>query len=78
MKVYIVTFDGYKGGYGSEIWLLGIYSTREAADKAADEVKEKFTSIVDVNEVVLDHTYDIILDEWGSLNSKIYLGGYIE
>lgn len=76
--VYLVTFDGYNNYDGSEIWLLGIYSTQEAANKAADEFKEEFAPSVQVDEVVLDHTYDVEMSRWTGFTSQIYLGGYIE
>ena len=76
--VYLVTFDGYNNYDGSEIYLLGIYSNREVADKAADKFKEEFIPNVQVREVILDHTYSVETGRWIGFSSQIYLGGYIE
>ena len=80
--VYLVTFDGYTGGYGSKINLLGIYSNQEAADKAVEDLKKQTSNCINdtivIEELVLDHTCTVEQDAWGDYNSSIYLGGYIE
>ena len=39
--MYLVTFDSYHG-YGAYIYTLGIYSSKDAAEKAISDFKEKF------------------------------------
>ena len=39
--MYLVTFDPYHG-YGAYIYALGVYSSKDAAEKAVSDFKEKF------------------------------------
>ena len=50
MKVYVLTADTYCGSWGSEISLLGAFSTKEEAEKQAD-VMQCDISIVNIDEV---------------------------
>ncbi|WP_205272294.1 DUF7336 domain-containing protein [Lactococcus taiwanensis] len=64
MKVYVLTADDWDGGYGSEIFLFGVFSTEEKAHKQANEMDLVCYDISPVN-----------VDENGKTS---YLGGYIE
>ena len=64
--VYIVTFDGYLWGYGAEIYLLGVYSSRELAEEAVNSFKKRIAERDDIDcniepdikAIVVDHTYE--------------------
>lgn len=64
MKVYVLTADVWVSGYGSEIFLFGVFTTEEKAQKQADEMKLGY---YDINSVDIDET-----------KVSTYLGGYIE
>lgn len=85
--LYLVRFDGYLNGYGSENYLLGVYSTREKAQEAVEklnaEVKEargeNFWYIQSyIEEIELDFTYALRTDPDWEVATQVYLGGYIE
>ena len=50
MKVYVLTDDTYVGSWGSEISLLGVFSTKEEAEKQADKMQCDI-SIVNIDEI---------------------------
>ena len=50
MKVYVLTADTYVGSWGSEISLLGVFSTKEEAEKQADKMQCDI-SIVNIDEI---------------------------
>ena len=62
MKVYVLTADTYES-YGAQIELFGVFTTKEKAEKRANEMKLDCPDISVVN-----------VDE----NEHGYLGGYIE
>ncbi|MBU7542928.1 hypothetical protein KGP38_10025 [Lactococcus lactis] len=64
MKVYVLTADEWDGGYGSEIFLFGVFSTEEKAHKQASEMELDYYDISPIN-----------IDE---NKERFYLGGYIE
>ena len=64
MKVYVLTADTYKGGYGSDVELFGVFSTEE---KAKDYAKKIELYNFDIDQINIDE-----------VGNKIYLGGYIE
>lgn len=64
MKVYVLTADTYDEPWGSQIELFGVFTTKEKAQKRANEMKLDWYNIYPVN-----------IDE----NEKpSYLGGYYE
>lgn len=83
---YMVTFDGYFWGYGTEIYLLGIYSTQELAKEAVDSFKKRIAASEDIDcniepdirAIVVDHTYELRIDPDWEVGTAVYLGGYIE
>ena len=79
MKVYVVTFDGYTRMHGSQVYLLGVYSSREAADMAAADVPEDDDeSVVTIREVELNDTAEILYYGGTGYGTQHYLGGYDE
>ena len=92
--LYLVTCDGHAGGYGSEIYLIGIFTTKEQAEAAINQVN------LDIN-TVLRNKYDDWDDHnccritlankdtvylmrpgsgywWDEFSNDKYLGGYSE
>lgn len=91
MEVYLVTMDGYvDGDYGSEIFVIGAYPTKEEASKAAKEAttfKEEYITCTGkhvssvstrITRLVVGETFDIIRTNFFGYKTKEYLGGYIE
>ncbi len=85
--LYLVHFDGYLMGYGSENYLLGVYSTREKAEEAVEkfkaEVKEAIGGNIrwiqlDIDAIYLDFTYALRIDPDCYVSTSIFLGGYAE
>lgn len=85
--LYIVHFDGLLDGYGTENYLLGIYSTREKANEAVEEfeelLKENSINIEEyesprIDGVILDHTYKVDIDPKYVVSTQVYLGGFLE
>ena len=63
MKLYAVTYDGYDMAYGCEIYLYGVYSSKEKAEQIVNEYKYLYAEITEIE-----------LDK----NVNCYLGGYYE
>ncbi len=83
--MYLVTFDGSTSDYSSQIYILGLYDTKELANKAIDESLIKFPNELSKNKfkiskLNLNKTLDIIQEgsyvHW--YETKKYLGGYSE
>ena len=64
MKVYVLTADTYEDNYGSSIELFGVFSTKEKAQKKANEMK---LACYDISPVNIDENEE-----------PIALGGYID
>ena len=69
MKVYVVMSDTWNMGYGSEIYLIGVFKDKEKAEQVANT----YDGVGMITEVTLDALYPIV----NGSNDK-YLGGYIE
>ena len=81
MKVYLVVFDGWLAGYGSNIYLLGVYDNENKANEIAASFNKKYEEeLVEayVEEVDLNHTYDEEREGDWAIRTPIYLGGYVE
>lgn len=76
--LYVVTADGYDDGYGSEIYLLGVFKDEESA-KA---MEEKYPHLeVTITAVELGKEYPLSPNDrgWGlTYENDNYLGGYVE
>ena len=88
--VYVVSFDGYLWGYGTEIYLLGVYSSRELAEKAVNVFKQKlrerndldddikYTLEPDITAIELDTTCELSFNSELEVGTVAFLGGYFE
>lgn len=75
--LYLVTFDGHRDQYGSEIYLGGIF---DSEDKAKDYANKMGGLCGDINItlVTINREYPAEkITSWQSA-SDIYLGGYVE
>lgn len=76
--VYVVTADGYCDGYGSEIYLIGVFKDEETANAMVDKYPDLEISIA---EVEFGKEYPLVANHhgWGDTykNNK-YIGGYVE
>lgn len=76
--LYVVTADGYDDGYGSELYLLGVFKDEESA-KA---LEEKYSHLeVTITAVELGKEYPLSPNErgWGlTYENDNYIGGYVE
>jgi hypothetical protein len=72
--VFVVTADGWNGGYGCEIYLLGVFTNREDADRCATQ----FAPETSITEVEINKAYPLKPDEDGDNKNELYLGGYLE
>ena len=87
MTVYMVTFNGYHEDYGSRIYLLGIYSSREKAEEAVKKAVDDMKAMSDeydssdneatINEIDLDESHRIF-EAYSTFMTDICLGGYVE
>ncbi len=73
--LYVKTADGYMQGYGSEIYLVGVYDSRDKAEQDG-----QFGSIT---EITLNKTYPLTkhVDDvlgYESYENENFLGGYTE
>lgn len=73
-NVYVVTKDGWNDSYGSEIYLLGVFSNKDTAKIVAKEHHAEVTEIEPNKVFPLKHDKN---EPWCDYNSY-YLGGYAE
>ena len=85
--LYIVTFDGSTDGYGSDIYLLGVFDSEEAAEAAVAKLDESVRDTARINEGTLNESFDVEkIEEDASeyydgplcFQTSAYLGGYHE
>ena len=72
--VYTVTADGWRNGYGAEIYLLGVFDNRADADACATQCGVGAF----ITKVELNKSYPLKEDAWGDSGNELYLGGYCE
>lgn len=88
-KLYLVTFDGYIGGYGVSYYSLGVFTTREAAENAINMIDIMGVSPVDLPDLkkrcqILEMDLDVIQNIKRGMNGDLYyttdscIGQYIE
>ena len=85
--VWMVTADTWTNGYGSTIYLVGIFDNEQKADDAVEAAKMRY-EIVNKYAVKPNNMYDLTnpyedyaFDDNGAPippKNTIYLGGYIE
>lgn len=66
--LYAATIDGYRNGYGSMIYLLGVFDNEEKAKQTGG----------DVHIIQLNKEYPLKKDSWGDYFNDLFLGGYYE
>ena len=73
-NVYVVTKDGWTEGYGAEIYLLGVFSDKNVAEKVATE------NNADVTEIEPNKAFPLKRGDhwWESDYNDYHLGGYCE
>ena len=77
--VYLLTYDGYKWGYGSEIFCAGIFTTKEDAEKALAEIEKNDESLCPtIDEIKVDMFYKPKYADRQCAYNKHGLGGYCE
>lgn len=69
MKVYVVTSDDWCAGFGTEMYLRGVFLTREKAQKLVDKLNDSKNSYM--------YYYEILEVDVGKEMHK-YIGGYVE
>lgn len=75
MKLYLVTHDGYREGYGTSIYVVGIFDDLEKAKEKVKELGAEYTTLTILD---LNCTYPLEIDRWGNLFNDKCLGGYVE
>lgn len=77
--VYLLTYDGYKWSYGSEIFCAGIFTTKEDAEKALTEiVKNDERLCPTIDEIKVDMFYKPKYTDIECAYNEYDLGGYCE
>lgn len=77
--VYLLTYDGYKWGYGCEIFCAGIFTAKEDAEKALAEIEKNDESLCPIiDEIKVDMFYKPIYNDRQCAYNKHDLGGYWE
>ena len=77
--LYLVTFDGYYGGYGSEIYCGGIFDTKEKAEEYIQN-----NSNIPKGECLISELHINVglrttnMERFETIGTDIYLGGYCE
>ena len=77
--VWMVTADTWTEGYGSTIYLVGIFDSEQEADDAVEAAKMRYKA-VSKDAVELNNRYDLTtpFSSNEEHENAIYLGGYIE
>lgn len=82
MKMYLVTFDGYYGGYGSRFCILGVYDSTTEADEAVCVAVEEMhmdPKMFKIIELEANKTYSIFRRPmFEEFITEKEIGGYIE
>ncbi len=73
MILYVVTEDGYRHSWGSEIYLVGVYDDRETAESVAKNLEYGR-----ITEITLNNTHMLRYDDFDDMRNNLYLGGYAE
>jgi hypothetical protein len=78
-NVYVVTANGWREGYGANIYLMGVFTSRKKAQEAAHELPYS----TQINGVPIDKAFPLKRDydnclEDDNYSNQYYLGGYCE
>lgn len=85
-KVYVVTFDGYCRGYGSYIYLLGVYNALDKSYEAIEKaIKESGNILNQDNFAITESEINKSLElrntgteEYPDFETDVALGGFAE
>ena len=80
MKLYVLIADGWRLGYGEELYLVGVFDNEDRAIEALDKAREAGAyctiKLINLNE---EHPLKKGAGLWKeNLSNDIYLGGYCE
>ena len=79
--LYVVSYDGYLGGYGSELYLLGVFDNPDeaiAVKEAFDLKYDEYGLEANIDEIEPNQIYDVKVKRGLVAETSIYLGGYTE
>ena len=87
-RKYLVTMDGCKG-YGSYVDFVGLFNTRDEAEKAIDEclkyaedlkiyIRKEDYEIFEIDEGWWHYPHQNIQDKYATVHTDMPLGGYEE
>lgn len=81
MKVWIVTYDGTTRCDAIDIYLQGIYTSKERAEEESEKIEKEFRVASFIHEVALNSPLEIRHseeDSMGSCATDVALGCYFE
>lgn len=77
--LYLVTYDGYYAGYGTEIYCGGIFDTKEKAEDYIRNDANLPKSNAHISELKLNEGLKTTNnDVFATISTDVYLGGYLE
>lgn len=81
-SAWVVTENGYTFGYGAEIYLIGVFSTEEAAEACKEPILNKFDGAphpIKITKIDMDTPFNLkSTDSRVYWENDYYLGGYVE
>lgn len=82
--VYMVSFEGYTGDYGSYTYCAGVFDNEDAAREVSDKVKQKLQESIKepdvfITAIELNREFEVRGPrEWHGYVTDFLLGGYEE
>jgi len=78
-ELYLVTFNGYRDMWGAEIYLGGIFDSRDKADEYIRSQKDLTKVYPKITVIPVNRGYECKCSEDGFfISTDIFLGGYVE
>lgn len=80
-NVYVITANGWREGYGANIYLMGVYTDLEKA-RAASYWSQ--TAPAKIDKIPIDKVFPLMRDydnrseDYDNYSNQYYLGGYVE
>lgn len=75
MELFVVTCNGYREGYGSELYLVGVFTSEEEVKAAKSNPNLQY----DVIKVPLGKVFPMEKTEYcNNYSNENYIGGYFE
>lgn len=79
MKVYFVCYDGATRDYSTDIYLQGVYTSREKAIQESRRIGRAYGLDASIHEVIIDSPLEIKREPaFNSLATSVQLGCYFE